>query len=80
MGRGRGNPYLESILQQSEFVRDRKDCATVSDKPVPHYFDDLVPHLAAHVTNPRNLVEEAADPNWIRGGAHSRLIVRDALQ
>ena len=71
---------MESMLQQSEFVRDRKDCGTVSDKPVPHVFDPLIDHLSAHVTNPRNLVEEAADPSWVRGGAHSRLIVRDALQ
>ncbi len=29
MGGGRGNPYIESLLQKSEHIRDKKSCATV---------------------------------------------------
>lgn len=68
-------------MQQSESIRERKDCGTVSGTPNPRTADGAtqIPHLRQFVQNPRNLVEESADPNWIRGGAHSRLIVRDAL-
>lgn len=80
MGRGRGNQYLESYLQQSKFVREKAFCGNVTEKEFTQVFTPQISHLRRHVQNPRNLVEEVADPKWVRGGAPSRLIVRDASE
>jgi len=79
MGGGRGNPYMESLLQQSEMVRDRKSSATVSDVFYQQHFTPMLPYLKNNIQNPVHYVEEMNDPTWVRGGAMSRNIVRDQL-
>jgi hypothetical protein len=80
MGRGRGNQYLESYLQQSKFVREKAYCGNVTEKGFPQVFTPQISHLQRHVQNPKNLIEQVADPSWVRGGAPSRLIIRDASE
>lgn len=78
MGRGRGNQYLESALQQSKFVREKAYCGgNVSEKHFDNVFTPQINHLQRNIQNPRNLVQEVADPTWIRGGVPSRLVIRD---
>ena len=79
MGNGRGNPDIESSLIYSEFARVERPCGTVTETFFENQFVPLVPHLAAHIQNPENLVEEVASGNnsWIRGGIPSRQFIRD---
>lgn len=77
MGRGKGESGLESRLQMSEFIRQGKECGTISDKFYENQFTPMIPHVSKNVQNPRNLIEEVAAPGWIHGGIPSRQWVRD---
>lgn len=77
MGNGRGNPDVESNLIYSEFARIERPCGTVTETFFDGQFTPLVPHLAAHIQNPANLVPEVAAGGWIRGGVPSRQFIRD---
>ncbi len=77
MGRGPGNMILESQLNPGEDTSARRSCNTLSGISIPHVFTPLVPHLDYNVQNPLHIVQEVADEGWVRGGANSRLIVRD---
>lgn len=77
MGNGRGNPDVESSLIYSEFARIERPCGTVTETSFDNLFVPLVPHLAAHIQNPANLVPEVAAAGWIRSGIPSRQMVRD---
>ena len=76
MGRGPGNMNLESQLTPGEDT-SANALNTLSGISIPHYFTPLVPHLDYNVQNPVHIVEEVADDGWVRGGANSRLVVRD---
>ena len=77
MGRGPGNMQLESQMNPGENTGSKKSCNTLSGISIPHYFTPLVPHLDYNVQNPEHIVQEVVDEGWIRGGANSRLVVRD---
>jgi len=77
MGNGRGNPDIESALIYSEIARIDRPCGTISEEFLEGQFTPLVPHLAAHIQNPRNLVPEDAAAGWIRSGIPSRQFMRD---
>lgn len=76
MGNGRGNPDVESSLLYSEWARIERPCGTVTETFFDGQFTPLVPHLAAHIQNPANLIPEQAQIGWIRGGIPSRQFVR----
>jgi hypothetical protein len=73
LGRGGGDPTLESQLQQGQNIRDLKSVATVSEKPYIDYqtypLNDV---LRSQITNPANSVEEVAMNGWVRGGSSAR--------
>jgi hypothetical protein len=77
MGNGRGNPDVESALIYSEFARVERPCGTVTETFFDNQFTPLVPHLAAHIQNPSNLIPEVAANGWVRGGIPARIYVRD---
>lgn len=77
MGRGKGEPDIESSLIYSDWARVSRPCGTVSEVFFANQFTPLIGHLQAHVTNPANLVEEVAAAGWIRGGIPSRSAVRE---
>lgn len=77
MGRGKGEATLESKLQMGQYVRQGKECGTISDQFYKNQFTPMIPYVAANVQNPVHLVEEVASPNWVRGGIPSRQVVRD---
>lgn len=77
MGGGRGNPDVESGLIHPEGVRCGAECGgSVAEAAWP-VFTPLIPKLAANIQNPKNLVQEAAAPGWIRSGLPSRQYARD---
>jgi hypothetical protein len=81
MGTGRGNPDVESALIYSEFARVERPCGTVTETFFDGQFTPLVPHLAAHIQNPANLIPEVASQGsggtWIRSGLPTRQFIRD---
>lgn len=79
MGGGRGNPYVESLLQKSEYIRDKKSCGTVTESFFTHQYTPMIPQLSRNIQDPTHYIEALNDPGWVRGGAMSRNIVRDRL-
>lgn len=76
MGRGYGNPNVESQLQQGEMVTDRKSVSTIMEKTFTDYtlfVSDL--DMANRVQNFN--VEETAMEGWVRGGIASRELSYD---
>jgi hypothetical protein len=73
LGRGGGDPTLESQLQQGQNIRDLKSVATVSEKPYIDYQNyPIRDDLRSQITNPAYSVEEVAMNGWTRGGASAR--------
>jgi hypothetical protein len=79
LGRGKGNPMLESQLQQGDTSSNRKTVTNLSEFAVSDYTNTpLIPSVRNTVTNPANLIESEADDGWTRGGLPSREIYRDS--
>ena len=73
LGRGEGNPVVESQLQQGEQAMNRKTVINTTEKSYTALDSyPLVPSLQATVSNPANLVQEVASDGWVRGGIPSR--------
>jgi hypothetical protein len=77
MGRGPGNPYLETQLLPGEDTSQKRACNTLSEITVNNMFTPLVDHLQENVQNPVHIIPEDALSGWTRGGNPSRLLVRD---
>jgi hypothetical protein len=77
MGRGKGDANLESRLQMPTFVRQGKDCGTVTDTFFENQFTPMIPYVAQNVQNPVHLIPEVASKGWVRSGIPSRQWVRD---
>lgn len=73
MGKGAGNPVLESRLLQGESTVQFKSVGTVMEQSFLPFsilpVDDL---MQQHVADPRFTVEEAALQGWVRGGSTTR--------
>jgi hypothetical protein len=79
LGKGSGNPILESQIQQGDMVTNRKSVNTTSEMSyMAHSNYPLIPSLQSTISNPANLVEGVAAEGWIRGGLPSRNLVSDA--
>lgn len=73
LGRGGGDPTIESQLQQGEMIRDLKSVGTISESSYIDYSQyPMRDDLKSTITNPSNLVQELAMDGWIRGGASAR--------
>lgn len=77
MGRGPGNPYLETQLLPGEDTSVKRSCNTLSEITINNMFTPMVDHLSENVQNPVHIIPEVAQEGWIRGGVPSRLVVRD---
>lgn len=77
MAGGRGDQDLESLLQHSEQVRMGKECGSISSVFFSQQFTPMIPVLRENIQNPKNLVEEVANPGFIRGGLNSRSYLED---
>lgn len=73
LGRGAGDPTLESQLLQGETVSDKKSVATVSEMSYMNYSTyPMMDDLKSRIGNPAYSVEEAALDGWVRGGSSAR--------
>jgi hypothetical protein len=73
LGRGYGNPIVESQLQQGEAVTDRKSLNTIMEQNFIDYKNyPLINNVKERVSNPSFSVEEVALDGWVRGGVDSR--------
>lgn len=77
MGRGKLNSDVESGLIYSEFARVERPCGTVTETFFDGQFTPMIPHLAQHIQNPKNLIPEDAANGWLRSGVPSRQYIRD---
>lgn len=73
LGRGCGDPTLESQLQQGENISDKKSVSTIMDKPYcdPQKYP-LRDELKSYINNPSHSIEELAFDGWRRGGVSTR--------
>ena len=78
MGRGVGDPTTELRMLTGENTHLRRPCDVLSGVTIPHQFTPLIDHLSENVQNPVHIVEEVAEPGWVRGGIPTNLVVRDA--
>ena len=78
LGRGAGDPTLESQLQQGEIVHDKKSVSTVTEQSFTGFTmfhsDDK---MAQRANDPANSIEESALDGWTRGGMASREMSSD---
>jgi hypothetical protein len=73
LGRGGGDPTVESQLQQGEQMDQRKSVNTIMDKPFVDYSQyPLQDDIKSYINNPSNQVEELAMNGWTRGGSSAR--------
>lgn len=78
LGKGKGNPTLESQLQQGDLSSSRKTCTNLSEtSDIDYKSIPLIDTIRNDITNPSNLIENEADDTWIRGGMPSREMNRD---
>ena len=71
------NLEIEYQIIQGDQTRDKRECNVLSGVTIENYFDPLIESVESTIQNPENLIEEAADSKWIRGGTPTRQIVKD---
>jgi hypothetical protein len=76
MGKGVLMVDQDSELKFAEDSRTKKSNNTLSGVTIPNYFTPLLDYLSYNVQNTQHIIEE--EQGWIRSGAPSRLVVRDA--
>jgi hypothetical protein len=73
LGKGYGDPTLESQLQQGQMVGDKKSVNTVSEKSYMDYSSyPMMDDLRNRMGNPSYSIEEYAMDGWVRGGTSAR--------
>ena len=78
LGKGRHNVDLETQLRTHKWEPNCKSANPSSEKNLSDYQQTpMLQDLRSSITNPRFLVEEAADKNWRRGGESSRDLARE---
>lgn len=78
-GRGLGNSNIEREFVEGNDTGIRRQCNTLSEISIPHFFTPLVPFLAKNVQDPIHLIPEDNETTWLRGGCPSRQVIRDRL-
>ena len=79
LGKGYGDPTLESQLQQGQMVADKKSVATISEKSYMDYSSyPMMDDLKNRIGNPSYSIEEYAMDGWVRGGSSAREITSDS--
>lgn len=73
MGKGSGNPYVDNL--KSEDTYQTRDCNMI--KKENNNFVPLVKCIKKSIQNPKHLITEDVDIDWVRGGLPSRQLVRD---
>lgn len=78
LGRGEADPELELQIRTGENFLNKKTVNNTSEVSFIEYKNyPLLDSLQKTVTNPNNLIEDAAYDGWVRGGMSSREYARD---
>ena len=73
MGRGKVDTDVETAIMQSGDLSEKKSEMAMSEKDYTNVRNyPLISSIEETVSNPNNLVEEAAHSGWTRGGVPSR--------
>jgi hypothetical protein len=72
MGRGPGDPCMESSLKEGVGTFERRQCNTLAEIYLPHQYTPLIECLHGEVQNPVHILHEANQADWVRGGYPSR--------
>jgi hypothetical protein len=73
LGRGCGDPVLESQLQQGETIAGKKSVSTIMEKSFNDYsLYPLDSEMSKRTTQPEYVVQESALDGWVRGGSNTR--------
>lgn len=76
MGRGEGDVCEESHLRHGEGTMHNRPCNNLAGIYIDRYTPQI-PCIRESVQNPKHIVPEDTDVNWIRGGQPSRQIIRN---
>ena len=78
LGRGSCCPILEAQIQQGDYINNRKSVNSLMETSyMPYSTIPMIPSVQKDIDNPRNYIEELADPTFIRGGLDTRDLTRD---
>jgi hypothetical protein len=77
MGRGSGNPCVETILKPGEDTSQQKPCNVLAGNERNNNFIPLIPCIKDNIQKPEHLIPDSALTGWVRGGLPSRQIVRN---
>ena len=76
MGRGEGDISKENILRSYISDNERRPCNVLSGKYINNSIP-LISHIKNNIQNPKNIIPEDTDKNWVRGGIPSRDLIRE---
>jgi len=78
LGKGSVCPILESQIQQGELGSNKRSINKLTEQSyIPYNNTPLIPNLKNNIQNPKNIIENVANQNWIRGGLPSRELTKD---
>ena len=69
---------VESVLISSDFSSDHKPCNSLAGVSIGNYFTPMIPKLSEEVQDPRHIVQEDSQADWVRGGLPTRQMVRNS--
>jgi hypothetical protein len=75
LSKGKGDICVESFLKSSEDTFQQRPCNNLAGMNI-NRFVPMIDCLKKNIQDPKHIIPEMVDDNWIRGGAHSRQIVR----
>lgn len=78
LGKGRQDVDLETQLRTHKWEQNKKTVNPSSEKNYTEYYQTpMIDDLKSKISNPKYLVEEAANKEWRRGGQSSRDLARE---
>lgn len=77
MGRGDGNTNVESSLRSSESTFQNRPCNTLAGNYIDR-FTPQIPCIRDNIQNPKHIIPEDSNADWVRGGQPSRQVIRNA--
>ena len=78
MGRGMGNINIETELQPGNTTYKTRPCNNLSGIYIDRFVPQ-VPNIRSTIQNPKYIITEDSDINWIRGGQPTRQIIKNKI-
>jgi hypothetical protein len=77
ISKGFHNVDVESVLISSNFSTDQKPCNSLAGVSIGNFFTPMVPKLKEEVQDPKHIIPEDSQNDWVRGGLPTRQMVRN---